>query len=62
MKCNRCGKPCRPSASGFGPRCERYVLGTKPKRAPSLFSRRSARRDEQTADLFEAAPTALVSE
>ena len=60
MKCNRCGKPCRPSESGFGPKCERYVLGTKPRRAAKVDQ--SVKRDPLTADLFEAAPPALVSE
>jgi len=60
MKCNRCGKPCRPSESGFGPKCERYVLGAKPRRAAKVDQ--SVKRDPLTADLFEAAPPALVSE
>ena len=51
MKCNRCGKPCRPSESGFGPKCERYVLGSKPRRAPAV-DRRPVKRDELTPDLF----------
>ena len=59
MKCNRCSKPCRPSESGFGPKCERYVLGSKPRRAKV---ERAVKRDDCTPDLFEAAPPALVSE
>ena len=49
MKCNRCGKPCRPSDSGFGPKCERYVLGSKPRRA----AKAEVKRDSRTKDLFE---------
>ena len=49
MKCNRCGKPCRPSESGFGPKCERYVMGSKPRRA----AKAEVKRDPRTKDLFE---------
>lgn len=55
MKCNRCGKPCRPSESGFGPKCERYVLGTKPRRAKVD---QPVKRDALTRDLFAEVPCA----
>ena len=30
-RCNRCGRTLKaPTASGMGPTCERYVLGSKP--------------------------------
>lgn len=50
MNCARCNRPLkRPTASGFGPVCERNVLGTKPKRERSV----QPVRDPKTADLFE---------
>ena len=51
-RCTRCGRTLKaPTASGMGPSCERYVLGSKPKRV-HLFSRAQAKRDERTQDLF----------
>lgn len=53
-RCNRCGRRLKtPTPTGLGPTCERYVLGSKPKRAPAIFSRQDVKRDERTADLFE---------
>jgi len=50
--CNRCGRTLKaPTATGLGPTCERYVLGSKPKRAPAV-DRRTVKRDELTPDLF----------
>jgi len=52
--CTRCGRRLKaPTESGMGPKCALYVLGSKPKRAPAIFSRQDVKRDERTADLFE---------
>ena len=52
-RCTRCGRTLKaPTASGMGPTCERYVLGSKPKRPPAV-ERQAVKRDERTADLFE---------
>lgn len=52
--CIRCGRRLKaPTESGMGPKCALYVLGSKPKRAPAIFSRQDVKRDERTADLFE---------
>lgn len=51
-RCTRCGRTLKaPTASGMGPTCERYVLGSKPKRPPVVSQ--PVKRDERTADLFE---------
>lgn len=52
-RCTRCGRTLKaPTASGMGPTCERYVLGSKPKRPPAV-ERQAVKRDERTVDLFE---------
>ena len=49
--CTRCGRRLKaPTPTGLGPTCERYVLGSKPKRVPTLDSK--VKRDERTGDLF----------
>lgn len=49
MKCARCGRSLkRPSASGYGPRCQLAVLGSMPKR-----DRAAHREDKSTPDMFE---------
>ena len=51
--CTRCGRRLKASIpTGLGPTCERYVLGSKPKRPP-VVERQAVKRDERTADLFE---------
>lgn len=51
-RCNRCGRTLKaPTATGLGPTCERYVLGSKPKRMPAV-ERQAVKRDEFTRDLF----------
>ncbi len=55
MRCLRCNRLLkRESASGYGTTCERYVLGTKPRRI-KREDKRSA--DERQTELpLEAAP------
>ena len=39
--CTRCGRRLKaPTPTGLGPTCERYVLGSKPKRQPAVLLRR----------------------
>lgn len=55
MNCHRCGRQLQnASASGFGPVCERAVLGSKQRRCaarpvddqtPDLFAEENAERD-----------------
>lgn len=54
MRCARCNRQLKnPSDSGYGAKCETYVLGTKPPRV-RLFDRRVKRSaDERQSDLFE---------
>lgn len=60
-RCTRCNRRLKaPTESGMGDKCRMYVLGTKPRRAAKVDQ--SVKRDPLTADLFEAAPPALVSE
>lgn len=48
-RCARCGRSLKyPSESGYGPRCQLAVLGSKPKRE----KRAVVKRDERTPDLF----------
>lgn len=55
-RCNRCGRTLKaPTSTGLGPTCERYVLGSKPKRAPAV-ERQAVKRDERTQDLFAEVP------
>jgi len=54
--CIRCGRTLKaPTSTGLGPTCERYVLGSKPKRAPAV-ERQAVKRDERTQDLFAEVP------
>ena len=54
-RCTRCGRTLKaPTASGMGPTCERYVLGSKPKREPTT-PRQEVKRDDRTRDMFEGA-------
>lgn len=53
--CTRCGRRLKaPTPSGMGPTCERYVLGSKPKRQ----AKPEVKRDERTPDLFAGVPCA----
>ena len=53
IHCIRCGRRLKaPTDTGMGPKCERYVLGSKPKRPPAV-ERQAVKRDERTPDLFE---------
>jgi hypothetical protein len=48
--CIRCGRTLKaPTATGLGPTCERYVMGSKPRRA----AKAEVKRDPRTKDLFE---------
>jgi len=52
-RCNRCGRALKfPRPSGYGETCERYVLGSKPKRAAAV-EHRPVKRDDRTPDMFE---------
>lgn len=48
-RCAKCGRSLkRPSASGFGPVCERAVLGSKQRRE----AKPEVKRDALTRELF----------
>lgn len=52
MKCAKCGRALKnPSTSGYGPVCQRAVLGSKPGRV-RLFDRRVKRSaDERQVEI-----------
>ncbi len=57
MICAKCGRALKnPSPSGYGPVCQRAVLGSKPGRV-RLFDRRVKRVDERQVEIaFEVRP------
>lgn len=53
MKCARCNRTLKlPSASGLGPRCAVYMLGSQPRR-PRLFDKGLRKADDKQGALFE---------
>jgi len=50
LRCHRCLKAA--TASGYGPSCERAVLGSQPRR-PRLFDKGLRKADDKQVALFE---------